>query len=53
MVLSYLEQHGKALQRMKYPLTEQWKSCPAIALSFDELEFVDLALHLPVGIDQC
>ena len=41
-----------SLQGMKDPLTEQWKSGPPIPLSFDEFEFVDLAFHLPVGIDQ-
>ena len=41
-----------ALHGMKNPFAQEGKSGSAIALSFDEFEFVDLAFHLPVGIDQ-
>ena len=37
---------------MKDPLTEQRKSSSAIPLPFDEFELVDLAFHLPIGIDE-
>jgi hypothetical protein len=38
---------------MKDPLTKQRKSSSAIPLPFEEFELVDLAFHLPIGIDEC
>ena len=41
-----------SLQRMQHALPQEGKASSAIALSFDEFEFVDLTFHLPVGIDE-
>ena len=41
-----------SLQGMKHPLTKQRKSSSAIHRSLQQFELVDLAFHLPVGIDQ-
>jgi hypothetical protein len=37
---------------MQHSLAEEGKASSAIALPFDEFEFVDLTFHLPVGIDE-
>jgi hypothetical protein len=42
----------KGLQCVEHPLTEQRETGSPIALSFDELELIDLSFHLSIGIDQ-
>jgi len=38
----------KRLQRVQHSLTQQGETGPTIALPFDEFQFVDEALDLPI-----
>ena len=37
---------------MKNPLTQEWKCSPPIPHPFNELELIDKAFDLPIGMDE-